>query len=99
MERPAIRGYPIRPEPEGWSSAAFVSLEVAAELSAKGYIVLIDPQDERDLAMHERLERAMAQEPKRKWYGPLDHQEPDRVLRYALRMSFGPVSSRPDSSR
>lgn len=71
MDRPAIRAlvcYPIGAEPERWSGAAFVSLALAAELSEKGFVVLIDPQDERDLAMHERLERALSREPPRKWY-------------------------------
>lgn len=74
-ERPVLRAlvsYPINPlEPERWTDAAFVSLELAVELQTKGYIVLVDPQDERDLAMYERLVRAVEQQRKRKWFEAL----------------------------
>ena len=64
----ALISFPIRPEPETWTAGAVVSLEVAAEMKGKGYIVLVDPQDERDLAMYERLLRAVEQHGKKKWY-------------------------------
>ena len=41
-------------------------LEDAADYARFGWAVLVDPQDERDLAMWERLERASA--PKRRWF-------------------------------
>ena len=71
-ERPAIRAlvsYPIQPwEPERWTDAAVVSLEIAAELQTKGYMVLVDPQDERDLAMYERLIRSVERQRNKKWF-------------------------------
>ena len=60
--RPAIRClvcFPIEADPDWWTESAIVSLELAAELQTKGYVVLVDPQDERDLAMYERLVRAV----------------------------------------
>ena len=35
-----------------------VSLEEAADLARAGFSVLVDPQDERDLAMYERFMRS-----------------------------------------
>lgn len=67
-ERPAIRcfvSFPLREDL--WTDPAIVNLELAAELNARGYMVLVDPADERDLAMWERLQRAV-QPPKRKWF-------------------------------
>jgi hypothetical protein len=49
-----------------FTDSAFVGLDLAAELAAKGYAVLVDPQDERDLAMWERLNRIAP--PKRRWF-------------------------------
>lgn len=69
-DRPHIRAlvcYPVKAEPEWWTDSAIVSLELAAERQAKGYIVLVDPQDERDLAMWERLVRSVEKQRKRKW--------------------------------
>ena len=68
-ERPGIRAlvsYPMTPDPVMWTDAGVVSLELAAELQTRGYMVLVDPADERDLAMWERLQRAAP--PKRKWF-------------------------------
>lgn len=70
-DRPTIRAlvcYPVGPEPEDWTDSAVVSLEVAAELSIKGYCVLVDPQDERDLVMWERLKRSVERQRKAKWF-------------------------------
>jgi hypothetical protein len=70
-ERPRIRAlvcYPLRSDPSMWTDSAVVSLEVAAELKAKGYLVLVDPQDERDLAMYERLVRSVESQRKKRWY-------------------------------
>lgn len=61
-ERPSIRAlvcYPVGAEPECWTDAAFVSLELAADLHTKGYLVLVDPQDERDVVMYDRLLRSL----------------------------------------
>lgn len=41
-------------------------LEDAAEYARFGFAVLVDPEDERDLATWERYQRIM--EPKRKWF-------------------------------
>lgn len=41
-------------------------LEDAVDYQRFGWWVLVDPQDERDLAMYERLERAT--QPKKKWF-------------------------------
>lgn len=46
----------------------WMSLEEAVDFSRFGFVVLVDPQDERDLAMYERLERATAPQPKTKWF-------------------------------
>lgn len=43
-------------------------LEDAIDYARAGFAVLVDPQDERDLAMHERLERAVEQQRSKKWY-------------------------------
>lgn len=42
-------------------------LEDAAEFAQFGFTVLVDPEDERDLATWERLQRVAIQ-PKRKWF-------------------------------
>lgn len=42
-------------------------LEDAVDYARAGAVVLVDPQDERDLAMHERLLRAVAPR-RRKWF-------------------------------
>jgi len=55
----------IELHPGFFTDAAVVSLELAAELREKGYAVLVDPADERDLAMWERLQRSIA--PRRRW--------------------------------
>ena len=69
-DRPVIRAL------VGYFSPAFglltvpriVTLEEAADYArVKDWIVLVDPRDERDLAMHERLERAIAKQAKPKW--------------------------------
>lgn len=68
-DRPMIRclvSFPVRQDL--WSDPFVVSLEIAAELAPKGYLVLVDPADERELAMWERLQRAMQQPPKRRWF-------------------------------
>ena len=69
-ERPVVRcvvSYPILgAEPDPWSEPAIVSLETAAELSARGYVVIVDYQDQRDLAMWERLQNAS--KPRKKWF-------------------------------
>lgn len=61
-ERPTLWcfvSYPIEPHPDWWTGPALVSLTVAEELKQRGYIVVgPDPQDELDLAMYERLQRA-----------------------------------------
>lgn len=54
------------PEAHVWPK--LIPLEEAVDYMQGGFAVLIDPQDERDLAMHERLERAMAEKPKYHWY-------------------------------
>ena len=72
-DKPAIRclvSFPIGSDPRSWTAAAVVSLELAAELQTHGHMVLVDPADERELAMWERLERAAP--PKRKWFTPPD---------------------------
>lgn len=69
--RPTIHAlicYPVGTEPERWTDSFVVSLELAAELQAKGYVVLVDPQDERDLVMWERLVRSVEQQRKKKWF-------------------------------
>lgn len=69
--RPIIHAlicYPAGPDPEQWTSSAVVSLEVAAEMNEKGYLVLVDPQDERDLVMWERLVRSVEQQRAKKWF-------------------------------
>lgn len=71
--RPTIRAlvsFPLSAQPERWSEPAWVSLELAAELQTRGYVVLVDPADERELAMWERLQRAVA--PPRKWFERAD---------------------------
>lgn len=42
-------------------------LEEALDYVRFGFAVLVDPEDERDLAMHERLLRAV-QKPRPKWF-------------------------------
>lgn len=66
-ERPSIRtlvAFPVRPDL--WGEPFVVSLELAAELVDRGWMILVDPQDERDLAMWEIAQRAMNQP--RKWF-------------------------------
>ena len=46
-------------------------LEDAVDYALAGAVVLVDPQDEQDLAMYERLVRAMGGRPRRTW---LQHQ-------------------------
>lgn len=43
-------------------------LEDAVDYARFGFCVLVDPQDERDLAMYERLQRACNVRPAKKWY-------------------------------
>lgn len=69
-ERPVLFcfvSYPIEPDPDWWTEPALVPLTSAEELKQRGWIVVgPDPQDERDLAMYERLQRAC---PKKKaWF-------------------------------
>ena len=71
MERPILRclvAFAVEPNPDWYTDAAVVSLELAAELKERGWMVLLDPQDERDLAMYERFERATKTTPKKKWF-------------------------------
>lgn len=42
-----------------FTESALVSLDLAAELKEKGWVVLVDPMDERDLASWERIQRWM----------------------------------------
>lgn len=70
--RPRIRAivsFPLDPHPVGWSASALVSLETAAELSARGWIVLVDPASEAEFNEWERGQRAMTQEiaRRRRW--------------------------------
>lgn len=74
-ERPSIRAlvsFPLREEPEWWTDPGVVTLELAAELVTRGYIVLVDPADERDLAMWEILNRRAPKKAGRKWFMPPD---------------------------
>lgn len=60
--RPVLRAlvsYPLGEKPERWSDPAIVSLALAAELQTRGYIVLVDPADQRELAMWEILNRTL----------------------------------------
>ena len=69
--RPVIRclvSFPVEPHPEWYTEPALVCLDVAAELQTRGYMVLVDPSDERDLAMYERLERAVNQQRSKRWF-------------------------------
>ena len=43
-------------------------LEDAVDFARYGFVILLDPQDEQDLAMWERLQRALAQPKRRAWY-------------------------------
>lgn len=72
-ERPrlhALVSLPLRQEPEWWTAPALVSLELALELKEVGGYMIVgpDPQDERDLAMYERLVRAVEKHRHKKWY-------------------------------
>ena len=72
-ERPHLHGL------VAWWSPAFgvlgnpmiwpkvMPLEDAVDYARAGAIVLVDPQDERDLAMHERLIRSIARQRATKW--------------------------------
>ena len=51
------------PDERAWPKV--VSLEEAADLARAGFSVLVDPQDERDLAMYERFMRSCASP---KWF-------------------------------
>ena len=69
-DRPTLRAlvsYPVEAHPDWYSDPALVSLELAAELHTRGYMVLIDPADERELTMWEMERRSMKQ-PNRKWF-------------------------------
>ena len=67
MEKPALRCLVSLPlAPALFTPPVLVSLELAEELYQKGYIVLVDPQDQSDLALWERIERS--RRPKRKWF-------------------------------
>lgn len=52
------------PDPRGWPRV--VTLEEAVNYALAGFAVLVDPADERDLAMYERLERATT--PRKTWF-------------------------------
>lgn len=55
MDKPVIRclvSYPVGDLI--FTSPALVSLDTAADLKEKGYMVAVDPADERDLATWER---------------------------------------------
>ena len=49
------------------SEPRVMPLEDAVDYAHAGFAVLVDPQDERDLAMYERLERAAPRKSK-VWY-------------------------------
>lgn len=53
--------------PGVFTDSAECSLELAAELRGKGYAVLVDPADERDLASWERFQRSLRTQSK-KWF-------------------------------
>lgn len=56
-------------EPFGFiTEPTMMPLEDAADYARFGWTVLVDPADERDLAMWERLERACQTKPVRRWY-------------------------------
>lgn len=50
------------------SEPRVMPLEEAVDYAKAGFAVLVDPADEWDLALYERLQRAIA--PKKKWYEP-----------------------------
>lgn len=61
--RPRIRAivsFPLDPHPALWSEPALVSLQTAAELQARGWVVLVDPQDVEEFATWERSQRVPA---------------------------------------
>ena len=49
------------------SEPRVMPLEEAIDFQRVGFAVLMDPEDERDLAMHERLERAQRQPRRGLW--------------------------------
>lgn len=67
-ERPVIRCLvAIGWRDDLWGEPFVVTLETAAELKHRGDLILVDPQDERDLAMWEIAQRAL-HHPKKKWF-------------------------------
>lgn len=68
-DRPTLRALvAIEVRPDVFTEPAFVSLELAAELAAKGYQVLVDPADERDLAYWEMIQRSVRSPKRRSWF-------------------------------
>lgn len=67
-DRPRVRCLvSLEIHPGVFTASAVVGLELAAELRGKGYAVLVDPADERDLATWERYQRSLRTHSK-KWY-------------------------------
>lgn len=64
-DRPVIRCLVSYPVGRIFTAPVLCSLTLAVELQEKGWMVLVDPKDEVDLATWERLRRV----PKgKKWY-------------------------------